>query len=940
MAYIRHIKGNTFCIETHFMTIPFYQLDENQIILMDSGMHKEQNELISLLEGQRFRVRAVLTSHAHYDHVGSHVILQKEHCAKLYAGMLAASLMQNAECLQSEFYCNSVEEINKVYSYMIMNIDHMIMPGQDYVSIDGISFRILHLPGHAPEHLAFITPDNVAYLGDVLIGERAISEVSLMFEQDLKSQLSSINSLERLSCSAYVLAHGGVYSDIRLLQKLNENTLCNQTERVLELFRGWHSFEELVGMAAAKLTRMHHFFGLYNVERIMRCMIHYLLEESMIERSLKEGIFKYHKIQEDTMFQQLLSPKCIGAMELKNRMIVPAGVTRLANSDGTITEAFIRYQEDKAKGGWAMLITEDIPIIETCRTYECLPGLWNDKQIAGHREMTHRVHKAGAKICAQIYHAGRLAARKINHTAPKAPSAVGGTVTSEIPEPLSVSEIRNLVISYGSAARRAKEAGYDAVEIHGAHGYLIHQFLSANTNKRADAYGGSLMNRNRFLLEVIEEVRKQVGNEYPLILRLSADDYLPGGITLQESMATAKWAEKAGIDAIHCSAGTTETNFAIIPPTVTARALYVDNAAAIKSVVQIPVIAVGRINDPMIAENVICSGKADFVGMFRASLSDPEFPKKVEQGRLDEISYCVGCMQGCLGQNRRLEPFSCLVRPLTGHAHEWEVKHADISKRILVVGGGIAGCEAAIYAAMRGHQVTLMEKSDHLGGRWNQAAVPPGKAELQSFLAWQQTMLKKYHVEIKLNQEADTEMIIEFAPDSVILAIGGDDVIPSIPGIDKAHVIQAESVLKGECRCEKQVVIIGGGLAGAETAEYLGQYYGAEVTVAEIRPQIVSDGEPSPNRFLKQALEKWNVRILTDALVKEIRDDSVIILQDGKEFELSANTVVLAAGVQTDRTLADELSHRGIHVTLVGDANNAKNGLKNIQEGFLAGIQI
>lgn len=940
MAYIRHIKGSTFCIVTRFMTIPFYQFDENQIILMDSGMYREQKELLALLDGQGLKVRAVLTSHAHYDHVGSHVILQREHGAKLYAGMLDAALMQNAECLQAEFYCNTIEEIKKIYPYMIMQINQRISSDQDRIIIEGVLFRVLHLPGHAPEHLVFITPDNVAYLGDLLIGENAISEVSLMFEQDMKSQLSSIRSLDRLSCSAYVLAHGGVYPDIRLLQKLNESALHQQADRVLALFQGWNSFEELTGMAAEKLTRMHYAWGLYNVERIMRCMIHYLLEESRIERRVKNGVFQYHKIQEDAMFQHLLSPKRIGTMELKNRMIVPAGVTRLASSDGMMTEAFIRYQEDKAKGGWAMLITEDIPIIETCRTYECLPGLWNDEQIVSHRAMTDRVHKAGAKICAQIYHAGRLATRKINHTAPKAPSAVGGTVTAEIPEPLTVEEIHELTAAYGKAALRAREAGYDAVEIHGAHGYLIHQFLSANTNKRADAYGGSLLNRNRFLLEVIAEVRKQVGDAYPLILRLSADDYLPGGITLQESMATAKWAENAGIDAIHCSAGTTETNYTIIPPTVTARGLYVDNAAAIKSVVQIPVIAVGRINDPVIAENVIGSGKADFVGMFRASLADPEFPKKVEQGCLDEICYCVGCMQGCLGQNRRLEPFSCLVRPLTGHAHEWEIKPVDTAKRILVVGGGIAGCEAAIYAAMRGHQVTLMEASDHLGGRWNQASVTPGKSELQSFLAWQHIMLKKYHVEIILNQEADAEIIEAFAPDSVILAIGGKDMIPSIPGIEKPHVVTAEAVLKGEHLCKNKVLIIGGGLAGAETAEYLGQYYGAEVTIVEIRSRIICDGEPSPNRFLKQALDKWNVRILTDALVKEIGDTSVIILQDEEEVAVQADTVVLAAGVQTDHTLAEKLSDRGIQVTLVGDANSAKNGLKNIQEGFLAGIHI
>lgn len=940
MACIRHIKGNTFCIETRFMTIPFYHLSEDQIILMDSGMNREQDELLTLLEESELRVRAVLTTHAHYDHVGSHVAFQKNHHAELYAGLLDAALMQDEQSLQAEFHGNSLREIQKMYPYMVMQIDHIIMPGQTCVCIDGASFRVIHLPGHAPDHLIFITPDEVAYLGDVLIGENAISEISMLFEQDLRSQLDSIRSLSQLSCDAYVLAHGGVYYEISGLQQINEAALLSQADNIRKLLFDWHSFEEILQMAATRLTRVHHSFGLYNLERILRCMLNYLLEEAMIEKRVKDGIFKYHKIQEDAMFQQLLSPKRIGLMELKNRMIVPAGVTRLANSDGTMTEAFIRYQEDKAKGGWAMIITEDVPIIETCKTYECLPGLWRDEQIDSHKEMTRRVHEAGAKICAQLYHAGRLATRKVNHTAPKAPSAVGGTVTAEIPEALSVEEIQELTVAYAQAARRAKEAGYDAVEIHGAHGYLIHQFLSSNTNKRSDAYGGSLINRNRFMLEVIEKVRGLVGSEYPVILRISADDYLEGGITIQESMVTARLAEKAGVDAIHCSAGTTETNFAIIPPTVTKRGLYVDNAAAIKSVVQIPVIAVGRINDPVVADNVIRSQKADFVGMFRASLADPEFPKKVEQGRLDEISYCVGCMQGCLGQNRRLEPFSCLVRPLTGHAHEWEIKPAETAKKVLVVGGGIAGCEAAVYAAMRGHKVTILEKSGQLGGRWNQAAVPPAKAELQSFLTWQQTMLEKYQVTVKLNQDVDAEAIAALAPDTVILASGGADVVPPISGIEKSHVVQADAVLKGEYLCKKNVVIVGGGLAGAETAEYLGQYYGANVTIVEMLPQIVGDGEPSPNRFLKQALAKWNVRILTDSAVKEIFDDSVIVSQNGQELSIPADTVVLAAGVRSEHGLAEELAAKGMDVRQVGDANKAKNGLKNIQEGFLAGIQI
>lgn len=640
------------------------------------------------------------------------------------------------------------------------------------------------------------------------------------------------------------------------------------------------------------------------------------------------------------MYTHLFTPAKIGGMELKNRMIVPAAVTRLAGSDGNTTEGFIRYHEDKAKGGWAMLITEDIPVLPTCKTYACLPGLWEDGQVASHKVFTDRIHAAGSKVCAQIYHAGRLATRALNGVAPKAPSAVGSPFTPETPTELTVEEIGEVTAAFAAAARRAKEAGYDAAEIHGAHGYLIHQFLSANTNKRSDKYGGSLKNRCRFMAEVIAAARKAVGPDFPLLVRLSIVDYAPGGITVQDSRVIARVAQEAGVDAIDCSNGTTEANYAIIPPVEAARALYVDNAAAIKAVVDVPVIAVGRINEPCLAESVLAAGKADFVAMMRASIADPELPQKAKEGREEEIVHCIGCLQGCLGQNRRLEPFTCMVRPLTGHAHEDKLVPADSPKKVLVIGGGVAGCEAAIYAAMRGHKVTLWEKSDRLGGRWIAAAIPPGKAEYNSFLAWQGTMLEKYGVEVKLNCAATAQMAAEEKPDAIILAAGCNDAVPPIPGIDGEQVVKAEDVLRERAAVGKKAVVIGGGLVGAETANYLALTRKKQVSIVEMLPNIVADGEPSPTLFLKQDLEKCHVGVYTSASVTEIGKDYVRLTQEGKEITLEADTVVLAAGLRNDRTLENALAELGIPLTVVGDANKGKNGLHNIREGFLAGISV
>lgn len=641
------------------------------------------------------------------------------------------------------------------------------------------------------------------------------------------------------------------------------------------------------------------------------------------------------------MYDALFTPFNIGPMTLKNRFIVSAAVTRLSNPDNTLSEAFIRYQEDKAKGGWAMIITEDMPVTNDAMTFPCLAGIYDDSQIPGHKELTRRVHDAGAKMCAQLYHPGAASKRAITHQQPKAPSAVRNQAYAEIPQELTTYEIHDIVKAFGRAALRAKESGYDAVEIHAAHGYLIHQFLSANTNKRTDEYGGSLVNRNRFMREVIQEVRSQVGPEFPVQVRISAEDLDEYGVTIEESMITARIAEQASADAIHCSNGDLKTNDVIIPPAVSPRALFVKNAAAIKTVVKIPVIAVGRINEPALAENAILTNRADFVTMFRASLADPELPNKLKEGRLEEINYCIGCMQGCSGSNYRLtERFSCLVRPMTGYAHELPVVPAEVPKKLAIIGGGISGCEAAIYAAMRGHKVTVFEKTDRLGGRWIAASTPPGKAGYTTFINWQKAMLAKYGVEIRLNTEVTVEMMERFAPDEIILAAGADDFIPNIPGAKSEHVVLAQDVLRSRAAFGDNVVVIGGGLVGAETAEYIAVYGGKKVTIVEMLPAICSDGEPVPTRLLLKSFKEHDVDVYTNASVSEITPDYVTFKYKGEEIRVKADTVVMATGIRPNDSLYNALKDAGYKVTKVGDSASGKNGLKNIREGFMAGLHI
>ena len=330
---------------------------------------------------------------------------------------------------------------------------------------------------------------------------------------------------------------------------------------------------------------------------------------------------------------KVFEPFKLGNLELKNRMVVSAMVTNYCSPDGRATEKFIAYHEHKARGGWGLIITEDYAVTPTAGGFVRLPGLWEDGQIESHRELTERVHRAGGKIAAQIYHAGRETSSAVTGVQPVAPSPVKEPSMPETPRELTVEEIHELVEQFGDCARRAREAGFDAVKS----------------------------------MEIIRNIKKKCGEDYPVLYRMSAVEYVPGGLEIEESKVIARLVEEAGADCIHCSQGVYASTHTIIPPAVFPRAGYVENAAQIKQAVKIPVIAVGRINDVEIAESVLESGKADLVTMARASLADPDMPNKVKEGRADEVIRCIGCLQGCAGENGKGNCVRCLVNPLYGN---------------------------------------------------------------------------------------------------------------------------------------------------------------------------------------------------------------------------------------------------------------------------------
>lgn len=640
------------------------------------------------------------------------------------------------------------------------------------------------------------------------------------------------------------------------------------------------------------------------------------------------------------MLNHVFSPISIGNMVVKNRLVVPPMVSNYANEDGTCTEQFISYHEEKAKGGWGLIIVEDYKINPEAGGFVKLPGLWDDSQIESHKQLTDRVHQHGAKIAAQIYHAGRETCAEITGVQPVAPSAIPDPVVNAMPRELSVEEIQELVEQFGDTALRAKKAGFDAVEIHGAHGYLVNQFMSPFSNKRIDQYGGTILNRARFALEVIANIRSKVGTDYPLIYRMSVNEFVEGGLTTEDSKVISMLLENAGVDLIHASNGVYATTETIIPPTAVGHAWSANISEELKKVVSIPVIAVGRINDPLIAESVLRSKQADMISMGRGSLADPHLPNKAQAGQFDDIIRCIGCLQGCIQRNAQQLPIKCLVNPMTGHESERQITPASREKKVFIIGGGIAGMEAAIVAAQRGHKVEIFEKNSRLGGQWVLAAIPPTKEELGSFTVWQVNQLNKLGVIVHLNTELTLEMIRESQPDSVIIATGASPFVPNIPGKELSNVLTANDILQGTAQAGKRVVVIGGGLVGSETAAHLANH-GHDVSIVEMNSDIFVGTPSATKHYLMKDLQHHNVAILTSTQVKEIHNDAVVVENNGQIQTLAAiDTVVMAIGSRPVSFSVEELEQHVSEIVTIGDAQKVRKAMEAVEEGYLAGLAL
>jgi len=634
--------------------------------------------------------------------------------------------------------------------------------------------------------------------------------------------------------------------------------------------------------------------------------------------------------------KHLFSPITIKTMKLKNRIVMPAMGTLSANLDSTISERQMYYYEAQAKGGVGLIVVE-IAEVHPSSAFMMLIGIHDDKFIPGLKMLTDSVHAAGAKIAIQLHHPGRQFVA-VEGRAPWAPSAVPCpcSLCQDMPHVMTIAEIEEMVEAFAQGARRAKQAGFDAVEIHGAHGYLLAQFMSAYVNRRTDKYGGSISSRMRFPLEVIEAVREKVGPDYPILFRLSGEERVPGGRELAEVVATAPMLVDAGVDCMSVSTGVYVNLFThLIAPMEISKGLNVYAAEAIKKVVDVPVIVAGRLNDPVVAESVIAQGKADLVAIGRGLLADPELPNKAAAGQFEDIRWCIACNY-CVQSLMTGMSLKCVVNPEVGKGREFAITPAPKAQKVLVVGGGPAGMEAARVAALRGHQVTLYEREPELGGQFRLASIPPQKQEIAPAIKYFSRALEKAGVKVVLGQEATSSVVDELKPEAVVVATGGMPIIPDMPGTGRENMVTAWDVLAGKAATGKKVVVAGGGMVGCETAEFLAEY-GKEVTIVEMLPELASDAIIGRKDLLTRHLAELGVNGITSATIKAFTADGMTITRNGKEEVIGEmETIVLAMGVAPARQLAEEIKDKVSELYVIGDAENPATAF----EAFAAGAEV
>jgi len=666
------------------------------------------------------------------------------------------------------------------------------------------------------------------------------------------------------------------------------------------------------------------------------------------------------------MLKHVFSPIRLAGLTLPNRIIMGSMHVGIERLEGGVQRLAAFYAE-RAKGEAGLIVSGGIAVCPEGGMGEAYCNIYRDEHVAQLRPLTEEVHRWGGRIALQLFHAGRYAYKEHTGLDPVAPSPLQAPINRTAPRELSAAEVEDTINYFVAGAVRAKEAGFDAVEIMGSEGYLINQFLSPVTNRREDEWGGDFTRRARFGVEIARRIKAAVGESYPVIFRMSGLDLIPDSTTSEETIQFARMLEAAGVDALNVGIGWHESQVPTIAMMVP-RGAYVWVAREVKAAVKIPVIASNRINDLRLADEILREGASDLVSMARPFLADPAIVRKSREGRFSEVNTCIACNQACLDHIFEGKTASCLVNPLAGREWETKLEPASTVKRVAVVGAGPAGLEAARVLAERGHTVTLFERQPEIGGQLNYARRVPGKAEFNETLRYYRIQLQRLGVEIRCGVEVDAAQLVSAGFDEVVIATGVSPRRPEIPGIELPHVVSYADVFEGKAAVGQKVVIIGaGGIAcdlshllaenrtlSAEAGQYLLEQQVAGVkevrrirhsgrSIAMVRRgKHVGPGLGKTTRWAVLAtLKRHGVAMYTQSEYRAITPDGVHLVVNGQEVFLPAETVVIAAGNLSNNQLYHELQGK-LPVHLIGGAREAGelDAKRAIREGFETGLSI
>ena len=622
-------------------------------------------------------------------------------------------------------------------------------------------------------------------------------------------------------------------------------------------------------------------------------------------------------------FPTMFSPVQIGTVTVPNRFVVPPMGNNLANTDGTLSDRSLSYYQARAKGGFGLITIESTVVYREAKGGPRKPCLFSDDTVESFRRVADACHAYGAKVSIQLQHAGPEGNSALTGYPLKAASAMPASAGREIPEAVSNEEVYRIIECYGDAARRAQQAGIDMVEVHCAHGYLVSTFISQRTNNRTDEFGGCFENRMRLPRLIIENIRRKTGGNLPILCRINACDEVEGGQSVQDAAAVAAYLEQeCGVDALHVTRAVHLHDEFMWAPGVTHGGFNADLVTEIKRAVSVPVIAVGRFTEPQYAELLVKQGRADLIAFGRQSIADPELPAKARNGQLETLSPCIGCLLGCVPNMFAGKPITCAVNPYVGR--ECELTPAPEKKRVTVVGGGPGGLYAAWACAVRGHQVTLVEKANELGGNFRIAAYPTGKGQLTEAIRSMIVKCQQAGVDLRCGVEADEMLLRSLAPDAIILATGSTPLILPIPGLSDCGCVTAQDMLDGKAQMGKRVLVVGGGMVGCEAAEYLAER-GHQVAVIEMKDVIAADVTPENRRYMFENFEENHVLLRPGAKVTQFYADGVdYALADGTSGSLRGyDNIVLAMGSRSNTALKETAEKVAGQVLVIGEAAKA-----------------